>query len=81
MPLPLESGVQKDLSWPAMYAIEFTNFRPEIFPDLFARYVFWLSYYAPSQRFNYNIELDLELDFDLENQNLCSWSFWEVSQY
>jgi len=50
MPLPLESGVQKDLSWPAMYAIEFTNFRPELFPDLFARYVYWLSYYAPSQQ-------------------------------
>jgi len=58
MPLPLESGVQKDLSWPAMYAIEFTNFRPEIFPDLFARYVFWLSYYAPSQQLKYNLWLD-----------------------
>jgi len=57
MPLPLESGVQKDLFWPAMYAIEFTNFRPELFPDLFARYVFWLSYYAPSQQL-YNLWLD-----------------------
>ena len=58
MPLPLESGVQKDLSWPAMYAIEFTNFRPELFSDLFARYVFWLSYYAPSQQLKYNLWLD-----------------------
>jgi len=37
-----------------------------MFLDFFARYIFWLSYYAPSQHFNYNIELDLELDFDLE---------------
>jgi hypothetical protein len=34
-PLPLDSGVQKDLSWPAMCAIKFTKFRQEIFPDFF----------------------------------------------
>jgi len=63
-------------------AIKFTKFRPEMFLDFSARYVFWLSYYAPSQHLNYNIELDLEFDLDLENQNLCSlsWSFREVSQ-
>jgi len=37
-----------------------------MFLDFFARYIFWLSYFAPSQHFNYNIELDLELDFDLD---------------
>jgi len=53
-----------------------------MFLDFSARYVFWLSYYAPSQHLNYSIELDLEFDLDLENQNLCSlsWSFREVSQ-
>ena len=58
------------------------SFVSKSFETFFARYVFWLSCYAPSQHLNYRIELDLELDLFLENQNLCSssWSFGEVWQ-
>merc|ERR1719220_2274865 len=57
------------------------SFVSKSFETFFARYVFWLSCYAPSQHLNYRIELDMALDLFLENQNLCSssWSFGEVS--
>jgi hypothetical protein len=36
------------------------SFVSKSFETFFARYVFWLSCYAPSQHLNYRIELDLE---------------------